>query len=49
MNRKDLKEYKYTEEWIKERLEYLQEEKTKIYNITQNISDMPKRKWTSIR
>lgn len=42
MNRDDLKNYKYTQEWIKERLEYIEELKTQIKKITTVISDMPK-------
>lgn len=44
MNRKDLKDYKYTEEWIRDRREYLQEKKTTLENISAIVSDMPKRK-----
>lgn len=43
MNRHDLKQYKYTQEWIKDRMEYLEGYKSVISNITQIISDMPKR------
>lgn len=42
MDRQDLKQYKYTQEWIKGRLEYIQEYKSMIENITQTLSDMPK-------
>lgn len=42
MTRQDLKDYKYTEEWIKDRREYLKERKTILENITATISDMPK-------
>lgn len=41
MTREDLKEYKYDQEWIKGRLEYIEEYKTSITSV---ISDMPKRK-----
>jgi len=44
MTRQDLKEYKYTEEWIKDRREYLKERKATLENISAIISDMPKRK-----
>lgn len=43
MTREDLKDYKYNQEWIKDRLEYLKGYKTTIENITSLISDMPKR------
>ena len=43
MNREDLREYKYTQQLIKDRIEYLQEYKESISNITQILSDMPKR------
>lgn len=42
MNRQDLKQYKYTQEWIKGRLEYLEEYKATIEKITSTLSDMPK-------
>ena len=42
MTREDLKDYKYNQEWIKGRLEYIEEYKTSITNITSVISDMPK-------
>lgn len=42
MNREDLKEYKHNQEWIKGRLEYIEEYKTTITNITSVLSDMPK-------
>lgn len=44
MTREDLREYKYNQEWIKDRLSYLKEYKTTIENITSVISDIPKRK-----
>lgn len=44
MNKKDLKKYKYNQRWIQGRLEYIEEYKTSILNITSIISDMPKRK-----
>lgn len=49
MNREDLKDYKYNQEWIKGRLEYIEEYRTSLTNITSVISDMPKRKSTSTR
>lgn len=42
MTREDLKEYKYNQEWIKGRLEYIEEYRTSITNITSILSDMPK-------
>lgn len=42
MNRLDLKQYRYTQEWIKARMEYLEEYKSTITNISQILSDMPK-------
>ena len=42
MTREDLKDYKYNQEWIKGRLEYLEEYRTSITNITSILSDMPK-------
>ena len=49
MNREDLKDYKYNQEWIKGRFEYIEEYRTSLTNITSVISDMPKRKSTSTR
>ena len=40
-NKEDLKEYKYNRQWIKGRLEYIEEYKTNITNITAALSDMP--------
>lgn len=42
MTREDLKNYKYTQEWIKDRTEHIEEYKTSITNITSALSDMPK-------
>ena len=42
MIRDDLKDYKHNQEWIKGRLEYIEEYKTSITNITSVISDMPR-------
>lgn len=42
MNKDDLKEYKYNQKWIKGRLEYIEEYRTSITNITSILSDMPK-------
>ena len=41
MNREDLKSYKYTQEWVKGRLEYIEEYKTNLTKITTMLSDMP--------
>ena len=49
MNRQDLKDYKYTEEWIRDRQGYLREKKTELENISAIISDMPKRKHENTR
>lgn len=43
MNREDLKEYRYNQEWIEGRLHYIEEYKENITNITSVLSDMPKR------
>lgn len=42
MTREDLKNYKYTQEWIKDGTEHIEEYKTSITNITSVLSDMPK-------
>lgn len=41
MTREDLKYYKHNQEWIKERLEYIERYKTTLTNITSVLSDMP--------
>ena len=41
MNRQDLKDYKYNEQWIKDRKNYLREYRSTIDNITATISGMP--------
>lgn len=42
MTRVDLKNYKYNQQWIQGRLEYIEEYRTHIANITAILSDMPK-------
>ena len=42
MTREDLKNYKYNQQWIKGRLEYIEEYKSSITNISVILSDMPK-------
>lgn len=42
MTREELKNYKYNQKWIKDRLEYIEEYKASIENITSVLSDMPK-------
>ena len=44
MNRKDLKDFRYKKKYIDSKLEYLQEQETRIQNITQNMDGMPKAK-----
>lgn len=44
MNREDLKNYKYNQNWIKRQLENYEEQKAFVYNITQNLDGMPKAK-----
>lgn len=41
MTREDLKYYKHNQEWIKERLEYIERYKTTLTNITSVLRDMP--------
>ena len=43
MTREDLKDYKNNQKWIEGRLEYIEEYRTNIMNITAVLSDMPKR------
>lgn len=42
MTRQDLKQYKYTQEWIRDRTEYIEQYKSTIDNISAILSDMPK-------
>lgn len=42
MTREDLKDYKYNQEWIKGRLEYIEENRSTLDKITTTLSDMPK-------
>lgn len=42
MNRQDLKDYKYNQEWIKGRINYIEEYKSSIEKTTTILSDMPK-------
>lgn len=44
MNRQDLKDYKYAEEWVKDRREHLKEKRATLESISAILSDMPKRK-----
>lgn len=44
MNREDLKNYRYNQNWIKRQLENYEEQKTIVYNITQSLDGMPKAK-----
>lgn len=44
MTREDLKNYKHTQEWIKDRTEHIEEYKASITNITPILSNIPKRK-----
>lgn len=42
-DRKDLKDYKYNQEWIKDQMEYLEEQGETINRLNSILSDMPKR------
>ena len=42
MTREDLRDYKNNQLWIEGRLEYIEEYKTNITNLTAVLSDMPK-------
>ena len=44
MKREDLKNYRYNKNWIKRQLENYEEQKTIVYNISQNLDGMPKAK-----
>lgn len=42
MTREDLKDYKYTQQWINDRQMYIEEYRTDIEKITTTLSDMPR-------
>lgn len=42
MNSKDLKNYRYTEKWVKDRIEYIEQQKLTINKMTAILDDMPK-------
>ena len=42
MNSKDLKNYRYTEKWVKDRIEYIEQQKLTINRMTAILDDMPK-------
>lgn len=42
MTREDLKEFKYTKQWIEGRIEYIEELKSTVNRLTSVLSDMPK-------
>lgn len=44
MNREDLKNYKYVQIWIKDRIEYIEMQRETINKLNSILSDMPKRK-----
>ena len=48
MNRDDLKNYKYVQIWIKDQTEYIEAQKETINRLTSILSDMPKRKQSSL-
>ena len=42
MTSKDLKNYRYTEKWVKDRIEYIEQQKLTINRMTAILDDMPK-------
>ena len=42
MNSKDLKNYRYTEKWVKDRIEYIEQQKLTINRMTAILDEMPK-------
>lgn len=42
MNREDLKNYNYKQKWIKQQIDYFEEQRTTILRITQVLDSMPK-------
>lgn len=43
MDRKDLKKYRNNQEWIKEQMEYIEQQKELVSKLTSTLSDMPMR------
>lgn len=41
MNRKDLKNYKNNQDWIKEQMEYIEQQKELVSKLTATLSDIP--------
>lgn len=41
MNREDLKNYRYSQKWVKQQLAYFEEQRTRVLSITQVLDDMP--------
>lgn len=48
LTREDLKNYKYNQIWIKDRIEYIETQKETINRLNSILSDMPKRKQSSL-
>ena len=44
MNREDLKNYRYNQNWIKRQLEKYEQQKAIVYSISKNLDGMPKAK-----
>lgn len=42
MNREDLKNYRHTQEWIKWRIEYIEQYRANINRLNSALSDMPR-------
>ena len=42
MNREDLKGYRHTQEWIKGRIEYIEQYRANINKLNSALSDMPR-------
>jgi hypothetical protein len=42
MNREDLKNYRHTQEWIKGRIEYIEQYRANINRLNSALSDMPR-------
>ena len=49
MTKEDLKEYKYNKQYIKDRLEFIEEYRNNLNKLTNTLSNMPKRKQTGRR
>ena len=49
MDRRDLKNYRSNQEWIRSQMEYIEEQKELVNKLTTTLSEMPMRRKNSAR